>query len=149
VEDDGYKHQVSLLNAASMGVPQERERVLFISQMNDLGLPKLKLAFNKDVIKCKVIKDVLPKQMVENYKPSDLAANYWAKAKQGDSLSKVHPTGSWYNHARVSDNTAMPTLMGDGKFKLLHSTECRRLIINEWITGGTYPQDYNFLDIGG
>lgn len=46
----GYKVQVFLLNAASMGVPQKRERVFFIGLRNDFHLPKLKLIFNEDPI---------------------------------------------------------------------------------------------------
>lgn len=46
-EDAGYKVQLFLLNAASMGVPQKRERVFFICQRNDLKLPKLELSFNE------------------------------------------------------------------------------------------------------
>jgi DNA (cytosine-5)-methyltransferase 1 len=42
-EDAGYKVQLFLLNAASMGVPQKRERVFFICQRNDLNLPKFGL----------------------------------------------------------------------------------------------------------
>ena len=50
-EEAGYSVQLFLLNAASMGVPQKRERVFFICQRNDLKLPKLKLQFNEEAIK--------------------------------------------------------------------------------------------------
>lgn len=43
----GYNIQVFLLNAASMGVPQKRERVFFIGQRNDMKLPALKLEFDE------------------------------------------------------------------------------------------------------
>ena len=49
-EKAGYKVQLFLLNAASMGVPQKRERVFFICQRNDLNFPKLELKFNLIVI---------------------------------------------------------------------------------------------------
>lgn len=44
----GYKCQVFLLNAASMGVPQKRERVFFIAHRTD---KKLELKFNEGSIK--------------------------------------------------------------------------------------------------
>jgi DNA (cytosine-5)-methyltransferase 1 len=50
LEDAGYKVQLFLLNAASMGVPQKRERVFFICQRNDLKFKDLKLSFNEDAI---------------------------------------------------------------------------------------------------
>lgn len=46
-----YRVQVFLLNAASMGVPQKRERVFFIGLRDDFYLPKLKLNFNEKPIK--------------------------------------------------------------------------------------------------
>lgn len=46
----GYKVQIFLLNAASMGVPQKRERVFFICHRKDLNFPKLELKFNEKPI---------------------------------------------------------------------------------------------------
>ena len=43
----GYVVQVFCLNAASMVVPQKRERVFFIGHKNELKYPKLKLEFNE------------------------------------------------------------------------------------------------------
>lgn len=42
----GYRVQVFLLNAASMGVPQKRQRAFFIGLKKDFKLPKLSLSFN-------------------------------------------------------------------------------------------------------
>lgn len=53
----GYRVQLFLLNAASMGVPQKRERVFFIGLRNDFKLPKLKLEFNEKPILFKEIDD--------------------------------------------------------------------------------------------
>ena len=128
-----------------MGVPQKRERVFFICQRNDLHLPKLVLKFDEKAILFQYFKE----GRIDTLAPSDMSKILWNKCAQGKSLSTVHPTGSWFNHIRLSDKMPIPTLMGDGKFKLLHSTECRRLSLNEWLIGGSYPVDYNFKDIGG
>ena len=45
-----YNVQVFLLNAASMGVPQKRERVFFIGHKKEYKLPKLKFQFNEAAI---------------------------------------------------------------------------------------------------
>ena len=46
----GYVPQVFILNAATMGVPQRRERAFFIAQRADLEKPKLKLDFREPQI---------------------------------------------------------------------------------------------------
>lgn len=46
----GYDVQMFLLNAASMGVPQIRERVFFVARRKDLGLSPIKLAFKEKPI---------------------------------------------------------------------------------------------------
>lgn len=47
MEANGYAVQVFCLNAASMGVPQKRERVFFIGHRKELGLSKLRLEFDE------------------------------------------------------------------------------------------------------
>ena len=53
----GYKPQIFLLNSATMGVPQKRERVFFIAHRKDLNFPKLNLNFNEKPIKYGEFKD--------------------------------------------------------------------------------------------
>lgn len=48
--DAGYIVQVFCLNAASMGVPQKRERVFFIGHKKEYNLPKLKMEFSEKAI---------------------------------------------------------------------------------------------------
>ena len=50
LNDYGYSVQVFLLNAASMGVPQKRERVFFVCSRKELNYPKLKMEFNEKAI---------------------------------------------------------------------------------------------------
>lgn len=77
----GYTVQVFCLNAASMGVPQKRERVFFIGHKNEFKLPKLKLEFNE--------KAILFSEISENSNENKLTEKYlqyWHNAKQGDSV---------------------------------------------------------------
>lgn len=48
--ENGYDVQCFLLSAASMGVPQRRERTFLIGRRKDLHLPELKLHFNEESI---------------------------------------------------------------------------------------------------
>src|SRR5690606_16564580 len=49
-ENAGYDVQIFLLNSATMGVPQARERVFFICCRRDLNMPKLEIQFNEKPI---------------------------------------------------------------------------------------------------
>lgn len=55
-DDAGYKVQIFLFNAATMGVPQARERVFFIAHRKDLDLPKLKMVFDEPPVLFKDIR---------------------------------------------------------------------------------------------
>lgn len=46
-QEAGYVPQLFLLNSAFMGVPQRRERTVFVARRKDLILPKLVLKFNE------------------------------------------------------------------------------------------------------
>ena len=46
-QEAGYVPQLFLLNSAFMGVPQRRERTVFVARRKDLILPKLALKFNE------------------------------------------------------------------------------------------------------
>ncbi len=53
---NGYRVQVFNLNAATMGVPQKRQRVFFIGLREDIKLPRLKLEFNDPPINYSMIR---------------------------------------------------------------------------------------------
>ncbi|MFE9275715.1 DNA cytosine methyltransferase [Paenibacillus glucanolyticus] len=52
----GYKPQLFLLNSATIGVPQKRERVFFVAAPEDTPFPKLKLKFNEAPIQYREIR---------------------------------------------------------------------------------------------
>jgi DNA (cytosine-5)-methyltransferase 1 len=62
MEAAGYRVQLFLLNAASMGVPQKRERVFFVGIRNDLDAPPLRLVFNEPAIPYGTIREDGPAQ---------------------------------------------------------------------------------------
>jgi DNA (cytosine-5)-methyltransferase 1 len=135
IESFGYNVQIFLLNAASMGVPQKRERVFFVARRKDLNLPNLKLDFNEKPIPFELIKDKT--DVVENM--TDLYSSYWEKAKQGEALGK-----SFLDY-RLNDLDVCYTIKASCKFSC--ST------IKRWINDfeakqiGSYPLDYNFQNI--
>lgn len=140
-EAAGYKVQLFLLNAASMGVPQKRERVFFICQRNDLHLPKLKLDFNENAIPFSKFEQTLGNE--EQLTPDQL--KWWNLCKKGNAFSSVHPKGHWFNAYKLDWNSIFPTLTASGgNAEPFHPEIPRKINKIEYCCGGTYPQDYNF-----
>lgn len=137
----GYVVQVFCLNAASMGVPQKRERVFFIGHKKELAFPKLRLEFNEKPIlfgtflECLRINDL-----------TDIQFDLWKKQSGSDrNLADVRGQANGFTDYLLSENEVLPTLTAGGKF--ICKTQPRRLSKNEFCCGGTYPLDYNFNGI--
>jgi len=143
-EAAGYKVQLFLLNAASMGVPQKRERVFFICQRKDLNLPKLKLEFSEDAISFKQFEQTIGNE--EKLTPDQL--KWWKLCKKGNAFSSVHPKGHWFNAYKLDWNSIFPTLTASGgNAEPFHPEIPRKINTIEYCCGGTYPQDYDFKKI--
>lgn len=80
-DEVGYDTQLFLLNAATMGVPQRRERVFFICRRRDLGMPPIKLEFNEKPILYREFADTewIP------LNPKIRAMQYWNKRIPSDN----------------------------------------------------------------
>lgn len=57
VSEAGFDTQVFVFNAATMGVPQRRERCFVLGRRRDLGLPTIKMAFNEKPILFREVMD--------------------------------------------------------------------------------------------
>jgi len=141
----GYNVQVFCLNAASMGVPQKRERVFFIGHKKDLHLPKLKLDFNEDAIPFG--------EIFENINYNDLTKNeqyLWDKRKIGDldfgqiNLRIGNKQNSFTTKLLYKDKVCNTVTGGDNN--VLFDIP-RKTTKNEVCQIGTYPLDYNFKTI--
>jgi DNA (cytosine-5)-methyltransferase 1 len=144
-EAAGYRVQVFLLNAASMGVPQKRERVFFIGLRKDLSAPLLKLAFGERAITFgNATKEY---ESIQDENTTDSALKYWHKTEKGSSFGKAANSG-FFNWIRLDENQPSPTIASACE-KLHHPTICRPLNLDEIRICGTYPLDYDFKDIKG
>jgi len=140
-EDAGFKVQLFLLNAASMGVPQKRERVFFICQRNDLKFKPLKLAFDEKPILFGEVKETGLKQGINGQR-----SKMWDLCKQGKSFATVS-NGNNFSSMRLSDTEVCNTITANQCEGFFHSTEKRKLSDNEICKIGSYPLDYNFLKL--
>lgn len=142
----GYNVQVFMLNAASMGVPQKRERVFFIGHKKELDLPKLVLGFSEKAILFGKATLGLPENGNQEWiKLTDFQESIWTQARQGETFAKYN-NGNGFNDYKADDSCVHPTLSAQ-QHKYYHSTEPRHLYKSEFCAIGSYPQDYNFDSI--
>jgi len=144
----GYTTQVFLLNAATMGVPQKRERVFFICRRDDLQLPALKMAFNEKPILFGEVKD--EKDTDCNLPPAKL--KLWPFVQKGDiNLSKAHircgGKGSFFSSGLLYDDDVCSTITADSSGVQILYPGKRSINDREIIPVGTFPSDYNFLSV--
>lgn len=137
----GYDVQLFLLNGATMGLPQKRERVFFICRRRDLGFKPLVLNFTEKPIPLKdaflgITSKGRDKSSSKNFK-------LWKKCEPGKSLSSVHPKGSLFNWAKWSPNTPAPTLTSHAHL-CFHWETMREFSVEELSLVSSFPLDYKF-----
>lgn len=147
-EQAGYKVQLFLLNAASMGVPQKRERVFFICQRNDLQYKPLRLDFNEKSI----VYGQLRLSGINDMTFTEYDLEMWNKRKDGDRdygyiLKREKGKESNWNSKFIYDNEVCQTITSTSGSKLICTNEPKHLSKDELKMIGTYPLDYNFKSI--
>jgi DNA (cytosine-5)-methyltransferase 1 len=140
----GYTVQLFCLNAASMGVPQRRERVFFICTRTDLNFPKIKLNFNEKPIFFKEI------DLGKTEKRPKITQNYARKIFEKANTLNGRAKNSKNNNTlgflfRAKLNSVLPTIMSTSAG--FYPTSYHWLSDKELILAGSFPADYNFLDI--
>jgi len=144
-EEIGYDVQLFLLNAASMGVPQKRERVFFIAHRKDLQLPTLKLNFEEKSIPYREVKtkDGTEKEM------SDLVFEYWVlkkggKKRVGDTLKRLGMKEQRFGDNYVLDNEVCMTITSGGAY--YRQNEPTTISKTDFNLIQSFPLDYNYLN---
>jgi DNA (cytosine-5)-methyltransferase 1 len=147
MEQAGYNVQIFLLNAASMGVPQRRERVFFIGHKKELNFKPLILDFNEKPILFKYLKSS------SDGKPlTGKALLLWNNKKPnekdlGSSCLRITGKLNYFGSKIINDNEVMLTIIGSESSPLIHDNKPFLLSDEEIILGGSYPLDYNFKQI--
>lgn len=138
----GYSVQVFCLNAASMGVPQKRERVFFIGHKKEYTLPKLKLEFNEKAV---LFGEIISNENLKN-DLTDVQFDLWKRQKPTDKkLADVRMAANGFTDYLIDKKEVCPTITSGGKF--LSKQYPRWFISSEFCQCGTYPIDYNFKQI--
>lgn len=147
-ETAGYKVQLFLLNSASMGVPQKRERVFFICQRNELKFKPLKLAFDENPINY----GQLRLNGISDMTFTEYDLEMWQKRIDGDRdygyiLKRIKGKESNWNSKFIYDNEVCQTITSTSGSKLISAQEPKHLSKDELKMCGSYPLDYNFKNI--
>jgi DNA (cytosine-5)-methyltransferase 1 len=138
-EKIGYSVQLFLLNAASMGVPQKRERVFFICSKKELNFPKLTLNFKEKPIVYEKIEEKNINKENDVFCVTDLYKKYWKFAKEGQTIGKFGAGAK-----KIKKKDVLNTISSSGD--LYHFKECRILSKKELILASSFPLDFDFLN---
>ena len=144
----GYDLQVFLFNAASMGVPQKRQRSFFIARRSDLNLPPLKCNFDDKPITFGQVRREGDGQYKE---PTAYDLNVWKHRQPADKSYadvNVRLTGktSNFNSIFIHDYDVCNTIAASNGNSLALVSSSRFMSVRELKCCGTFPQDYDFMD---
>ena len=141
----GYDVQLFLLNAATMGVPQKRERVFFIARRKDLNLPMINLSFNEPPIAYGDVRSGTGRSInpeSETYKrwllrrPTDQNIGDITKRELGKDLS--------FNTIIIRNNRVANTVASGSV--MLRDDVAEHLTEMDYIRIQSFPIDYDFMD---
>lgn len=148
LEASGYEVQLFLLNSATMGVPQSRERVFFIARRKDLHWPPIVLKFALEPITFgeiadkgstshkplwKSIKDRLP--YVEEGEPNFR----WADMR----FRNLKGSEAFFGSSILYDKEVARTLTAGGS--TIYWNEQRNINPLEITRMSSFPEDYDFM----
>lgn len=144
ITDIGYAPQIFLLNAATMGVPQHRERIFIIGLRKDFNLPKLQMKFNENPI---IFAEVIDRDD-QRRSLSQYLMNLWEKRTKkdfsfGDIIERLEKRCSMFSNPIFHSGRVAFTITSSAGVNCLYDIP-RNLNRRELCKIGTYPLDYNF-----
>lgn len=133
----GYRVKARLLNAMFYGVPQSRERMIFVGVREDIGRePSHPVGWSKPVIVREAF-DGVPPHDCQPLSPRYQA--YWHATPQGGRLGKQQCV------TKLSEWTTAGTLLkSEGNGAPYHPTECRAISTAERRRIGSFPDGFRF-----
>lgn len=141
----GYRPQIFLLNSATMGVPQKRERLFFVAVREDQPFPPLRLEFNESPILYGEIRNgdgpPLNKQ--------GTTYRRWLKRRPADSdmgdISLREEGKQRSFNTRLMNDKKVPNTLLSSSVYVRYKEPCRISDVDA-IRMQTFPADYDFMD---
>lgn len=145
LKECGYDVKASLLNAKNYGVPQSRERIIFLGVRKDIhkaiNFPhgKTRITTAKEAIEGAECSTLL--------EPNEKYISLMNKLKPGENLSKFKK-GSFFSYGRLWKDRPSQTLtksVSYGKVSLWHFNEPRNISIEEAKRLQSFPDDFKLI----
>lgn len=143
LDDAGYRVQVFLLNAATMGVPQTRQRAFFIGVRKEFDwLPKLTIDVNEPLIKFGEVID----RTDQGPDITEFVLGMWKQRKKADCnvcdiLKRTTGENRDYSILLVHSDRVCPTLPAQYSGQYTYDYP-RRLNSSERLMCQSFPTDY-------
>ena len=142
----GYDVQLFLLNGATMGVPQRRERVFFVARRKDLALENISMDFKVPPVYFRDIRtdSGLRLPLKEGTKMRKL----WDNRIRGDKsfapiAERLRGKGSYFSMNILHDDDIPQTTVSNSSYYLFD--DAFTVSSNDLIAIQSFPQDYDFL----
>lgn len=156
IDKAGYYVQHYLLDASLMGVPQRRRRIFFIGFRKDLAKPFLRQAdmFTQlPYLDLKFKGKDIPYKTIEEHdvarKPLNISkTDRWIKCPIDGHPPANNPesTNTFGYFYKTSPDRSLPTITA-GASIYAHYLHPEEVTENELILAGSFPMDYNFLNV--
>lgn len=138
----GYRVSARLLNAMYFGVPQSRQRMIFIGVRNDLGIePSHPAGWSMPVTARRAIKGILNETL--NRPLATVATEIWQHVKPGQN-GTYYRKNYYMNSVKVNPDRPCPTIpkVISGTGGHMHWSEMRSMSMEEIRRFASFPDDY-------
>lgn len=145
MKESGYNVTCRILNSCWLGVPQIRQRTIFVGTRNDL---KVMPAHPEPLPYCYTIaeslEDVPEDSLFRSLTPGTRVHDYWEASKPGDQFNKISKkrrgTDALYSHIKISPARQANTITQ--VCTMYHWSQPRSLTIAELKRVSGFPDDF-------
>ena len=146
LKDCGYKVEARILDASFLGVPQARQRLIFIGVRNDLLATPYFPAPRKPVF---TLRDCIDPDDVLTHDPEtgrDLTLDRYALGRKWKLLQEGQKAQSPFLLVRSHRDKPVQTIMAEGgnvpAAGVTHPTQCRKFTLHEVRRLSSFPDDF-------